>query len=120
MVFQYNIKHSNGCNILIINGKLISKADAEAMISDAGERINGGKCFFIVDMKNLGYINSTGINVLINILTMARNKGGDVLVANVPERIHNLLLITKLSTVFQVTKTIDEAFDLIKTKQLNS
>ena len=57
-------------------------------------------------------MNSTGLSILINILTQTRSKGGEVIIANVPEKINKLLLITKLNSVF----TIKDNIELAKTE----
>jgi len=54
--------------------------------------------------------------VLINILTKSRNSGGEAIITNVPEKINNLIITTKLNTVFAVTKSIEEALEML-TKQ---
>jgi anti-sigma B factor antagonist len=64
-------------------------------------------------MGRLKYINSSGLTVLINTLTKARKTGGEVMIANVSTKVSELLLITKLNTVFTVTPTVDEALKKI-------
>jgi anti-sigma B factor antagonist len=63
----------------------------------------------ILDMTELQYMNSTGLNILINVLTRTRNAGGDTLIAGVSNSVRQLFLVTKLDTVFTMTATIDEA-----------
>jgi anti-sigma B factor antagonist len=47
-------------------------------------------------------MNSTGLNVLLNILSKARKSGGEAVICCVPEKIKSLLVITKLINVFSV------------------
>ncbi|MFN7791032.1 MAG: STAS domain-containing protein, partial [Cyclobacteriaceae bacterium] len=62
----------------------------------------------IIDISELRYINSSGIGVLITILTKFRNKGGEVYLMNPSESVKKLLLITKLNAIFQVVKSEQE------------
>jgi len=55
------------------------------------------------------YMNSNGLNILINILTLTRSKGGEVVLANIPARINKLLVITKLDSVFEIKDSIANA-----------
>ena len=55
-------------------------------------------------------MNSSGLNVMINVLTKSRKAGGEVAIANVTKKIKELLIITKLNSFFNVSESIDEAF----------
>jgi anti-sigma B factor antagonist len=62
----------------------------------------------IIDISDLRYINSSGIGVLITILTKFRNKGGEVYLMNPSESVKKLLVITKLNAIFQIIKSEEE------------
>jgi anti-sigma B factor antagonist len=70
------------------------------------------KC--VIDISKLRYINSSGIGVLITILTKFRNKDGEVFLLNPSESVQKLLVITKLNAIFQIAKTEEEALTLAK------
>jgi len=63
----------------------------------------------IIDISQLRYINSSGIGVLITILTKFRNKGGEVYLLNPSESVRKLLIITKLNSIFNIVATEEEA-----------
>ena len=54
-------------------------------------------------------MNSSGLGMLIAALSSVRNGGGDLRLARVGERVHALLVITKLAAVFKQFPTLDEA-----------
>jgi anti-sigma B factor antagonist len=60
-------------------------------------------------MSNVRYLNSSGLNSLISLLTKARKSGGEVMIANVSPKVKDLLIITRLNTVFTVTDSVQEA-----------
>jgi len=68
----------------------------------------------IIDISELRYINSSGIGVLITILTKFRNKGGEVYLMNPSESVSKLLLITKLNAIFQIIKSEEDVLKKIK------
>jgi anti-sigma B factor antagonist len=63
----------------------------------------------VIDISQLRYINSSGIGVLITLLTKFRNKGGEVYLMNPSESVRKLLAITKLNAIFQVIRKEEEA-----------
>jgi anti-sigma B factor antagonist len=59
-------------------------------------------------------INSSGIGVFITLLTKARKKEGDVVIVNPSSYISNLLMITKLNSIFQIFDSTNEALEMLK------
>jgi anti-sigma B factor antagonist len=62
----------------------------------------------IVDISGLRYINSSGIGLLITILTKFRNKSGEVYLMKPSESVQKLLVITKLNAIFHIIQSEDE------------
>ena len=109
MSFSYEIERENELVIAILKGNLIAKPQSEGLFIDIeNEMIEGGENLMI-DLAKMEYMNSTGLNVLINLLTQTRNKGGDVVIVNVPEKINKLLVITKLNSVFNIKESKEQA-----------
>ena len=110
MSFSYNIENINDkLTVISFTGRLMHAEDNEAIIKEVEEKIANGGSAFILDLEKLDYMNSSGLNVFVSILTKARNNGGDVIICSVPEKINQLLIITKLNSVFTVTKSVKEA-----------
>jgi anti-sigma B factor antagonist len=62
---------------------------------------NGGKKI-ILNLGDVSYIDSSGIGELVSTFTTVINQGGQLKLLNLTKKIHELLQITKLLTVFQV------------------
>jgi anti-sigma B factor antagonist len=62
---------------------------------------NGGKKI-ILNLGDVSYIDSSGIGELVSTYTTVVNQGGQLKLLNLTKKIHELLQITKLLTVFQV------------------
>jgi anti-sigma B factor antagonist len=95
--------------ILRISGDLIGEDNGAQLVSAVNEAMSHQVLMCIVDISGLRYINSSGIGVLITILTKFRNKGGEVYLMNPSESVKKLLIITKLNSIFQIIKSEDEA-----------
>ena len=78
------------------------------MIEVATDAIQENLKSCIVDISGLRYINSSGIGLLITILTKFRNKGGEVYLMKPSESVQKLLVITKLNAIFQIVQSEEE------------
>jgi anti-sigma B factor antagonist len=112
MTFNHEVRENTV--IIRLTGDLIGEDNGlgilEIVNSSILEKIH--KC--IIDISALRYINSSGIGVLITILTKFRNKGGEVYLLKPSESVQKLLVITKLNAIFQIIQTEEEALSLAK------
>lgn len=111
MVFDYHISEENGFQILKLSGELIDKHQAVDLMKTIDTMLDTDKNKWAIDLSDLKYMNSSGLNVLIQILTRTRNKGGESVIFNVSKKVNELLVITKLNTLFKVSTTKEEAFE---------
>ena len=114
MHFNQEIRNNLGIVICQLHGELIDKNQALPFIADLDGHMSKGNLRIVMDLGDLKYINSSGLNVLINILTKARKNGGEAVIANVSAKVRELLVITKLNTVFTVTETVEKALAKLK------
>lgn len=98
--------------VIRLEGDLIGENDGTLLLAKATDAIQEKVLKCIIDISRLRYINSSGIGVLITILTKFRNKNGEVVLLNPSESVQKLLVITKLNAIFQVAKTEEEALTL--------
>ncbi len=100
-LFEFSFEELPGMCVFSLKGSLMEKQSAQPMLDEADRCISGGVVNFVVDLSDFIYLNSSGLGVLISLLTRARNHGGEVIICSIPERINELLVITKLHSVFQ-------------------
>jgi anti-sigma B factor antagonist len=65
----------------------------------------------VVDLDQVGFIDSTGIGVLVGAVKRARSTGGDLSLVCTQRRILKVLEITGLTQVFSVHETVDAALE---------
>jgi len=63
----------------------------------------------VLNLAEVNYIDSSGVGELVKAHTTIRNKGGHLKLANLNERVHSLLEMTRLSSVFDIHKDEDSA-----------
>ncbi len=100
-------------NILMLrlSGDLIGEDNGASILELATEHVTMNIRHCIVDISEIRYINSSGIGVLITILTKFRNKGGEVFLVKPSENVKKLLIITKLNAIFNVASDEEEAIN---------
>ena len=113
MILDFNITEENNIQIVTITGELIDKNQAIHLLKAIDELLEADNNKLIIDIKDLKYMNSSGLNVLIQILTKTRTSGGESVIFNVNKKITELLIITKLNTLFKVAETKEEAIKML-------
>ena len=113
MVLDYNITEEYNIQVLILKGELIDKNQAIDLIKNVDELLQLGKNKLVIDLSDLKYMNSSGLNVLIQLLTKTRTSGGESVIFNVSKKVNDLLIITKLNTLFKVADTKEDAMKLL-------
>jgi anti-sigma B factor antagonist len=104
---------------VVLQGRITESASASSLVSEVTELLSPEMNQVIIDLKEIDYINSNGLNSLIAILTKTRTRGGDMVIFDINSKIEKLLLITKLNTVFNIAKTEKEAIEILKLKKQN-
>ena len=98
-------------HILDINGKItLGKATTAVRhtISDLLE--NGGKKI-VLNLTEVNYIDSSGIGELVRTYTTVTQHGKQLILLNLTKKVKELLVITKLLTVFQIYETEQAAVE---------
>lgn len=95
--------------LLFLEGDLIGGEDTKSIFETVQNHIEKGIIRCVIDISNVRFINSSGIGVLITILTKFRNKEGELVLINPSEQVKKLLIITKLNAIFSVLINREEA-----------
>jgi len=98
-----------GIIIFNLSGKILSKEDSEEISNGIDENIEKENFNIILNLEELDYINSTGLNFIISSFTKMRNAGGELVISSVSQKVEDLLVITKLNTIFTSFKSLTEA-----------
>jgi anti-sigma B factor antagonist len=63
----------------------------------------------VIDLKDVHWMGSVGIGILICCLTAVKNAGGDMKLSGLNEKIHDLLRMTKLEKIFEIYPDAESA-----------
>jgi anti-sigma B factor antagonist len=64
--------------------------------------LDSGRTKIVLNLGDINYIDSSGIGELVSGFTAVRNRGGELKLLHLTKKVHDLLQITKLFTVFDV------------------
>ncbi|MGH9379731.1 MAG: STAS domain-containing protein [Thermoanaerobaculia bacterium] len=91
-----------GVTILEPHGK-ITIGEGDVALRDAvHQALDGGAKQLLIDLHRTTTIDSSGIGELVAAYTTVKNRGGALKLLNLPPKVHDILQITQLVTVFEV------------------
>lgn len=108
---NYSINERYNCIVIEFSGNLMGGPDANKFNEDLHDLIDEDKKEVVADLSSVKFMNSSGLGILIGGLTTMRNSGGDLRIAGADQRIKSLLMVTKLITVFNSYRTVEEAVE---------
>ncbi len=77
--------------------------------------INGGVKYILIDMDDLEFVDSLGINMLINTAKLIRSNDGDMALVNVPQRIETILNPINIQRFMKIFRTPDDSIQHFRT-----
>lgn len=87
--------------LLDCSGKITLGEGTMAIRNTVRELLKNGNKKIVLNLSDVNYIDSSGIGELVSSFTTVANQGGQLKLLNLTKKIHELLAITKLLTVFQ-------------------
>jgi anti-sigma B factor antagonist len=97
--------------VISVSGKLMGGPESDALRNEVKNLIDEGKRKFVVNLKGVPWINSTGLGALMAVYTSIQRSEGVLRLCHVSDRIQSLFMITKLLTIFDTYPTEEEAIE---------
>ena len=94
-------------------GKLTIGGGDVQLRSVIADALNAGKKEIVLDLVDVTTIDSSGIGELVGSYTTVSNRGGRLVTARMPTKLHDILQVTQLITVFDVFRSVDAAVDAV-------
>lgn len=102
-------RQAGDVTILDLDGKITIGEGSVALRSAIRRLLGEGKNKILLNLGNVGYIDSSGIGELVSSFTAVNKENGQLKLLNLTQKIQDLLAITKLLTVFDVFEDEGEA-----------
>jgi anti-sigma B factor antagonist len=104
-----NSRQAGDVTILDLSGKITIGEGSVQLREAVRGLLDGGNKKILLNLGDVSYVDSSGIGELVSSYTTTSNNGGHLKLLNLTKKIQDLLMITKLLTVFQVYDNEQEA-----------
>ena len=104
----FQVEKVDGVLVVDVEGQLIV-GNRQELKQKVLEELEGGERKFVVDFEKTGYIDSSGLGVLVSLSKKIREQGGELRLANLNEDPRTLFELTKLDTLFHIADSRDGA-----------
>ena len=102
MGLKTSIREFGDVTILDLRGRSTIEGESELLSGRLKKVIAKGARKLLLNLQDLTQIDTTGVSVIIENFVSLRKKGGELKLLNLTKKVHDLLQITKLYTVFDV------------------
>lgn len=106
---KIKVEEQIGGVVVILKGEFIGGEETEELRETLKKLAEGPKNKIIIDMGKVTYLNSTALGVLISAHATITKKGGIIALCNLDKSVKNLFVITKLTFVFPIYSSLEEA-----------
>jgi anti-sigma B factor antagonist len=104
-------KEREGITILDLNGRITMGEEATKFRQAIQDLAKGDSPKLILNMQHVDYIDSTGLGAVVMSSTSFRKVGGEVRLMNLNRRNVELLVATKLTTIFEIFNDEQDAIN---------
>ena len=106
-----DIRHREGVIVLDVDGRIIGSESLalKNIIDDEINNAKAGDVRMLLNMKKVRAMDSAGLGIVIAAYTTIQRRGGRIALLNVSGNINNLIVISKLFTIFDRYDDEDEA-----------
>ncbi len=102
MSLKISRRETGEVTVVDLNGRL-TLGDASAQLRQTlRELLDQGKRKIVLNLGQVGYIDSSGLGELVSSYTTVKNSGGQLKLAALTDKVNDLLTVTKLYTVFEI------------------
>ena len=104
----FQVEKVNDVLVVDVEGQLIV-GNRQELKQKVLEELDNGERKFVVDFEKTGYIDSSGLGVLVSLSKKVREQGGELRLANLNEDLKTLFELTKLDTLFHIADSREAA-----------
>ena len=109
MSMNVKLRHVSGVTVLDLSGKITLGEGSIGLRDAVRDALAAGSKKILLNIGDVTYIDSAGLGELVAAYTSVKNAGGDLKLTNLSKKVKDLLVITKLLTVFDVKENEKDA-----------
>jgi anti-sigma B factor antagonist len=111
MPLKIDTREVSHITILDIHGRIVLGDEIGDLRDAVRALVAAGKKKIILNLAGVDYIDSSGVGELVGSFTTVRNAGGELKLLNLTQKVHDVLHVTKLYTVFDIK---DDEFTAVR------
>src|SRR5215469_16471285 len=111
MALRIDSREVDHVTILDVTGRIVLGDEIGDLRNAVRELVAKDKKKIILNLAEVDYIDSSGVGELVGCFTSVRNAGGELKLLNLTKKVHDVLHVTKLYTVFDIK---DDEFTAVK------
>lgn len=102
MSMKATVRQVDSVTVVDVRGRITLGEDCKLLREVIREQLAKDHKNLLLNLADVTYIDSSGIGELVSAYTAISNQGGQLKLLNLTKRVHDLLQITKLYTVFDI------------------
>ncbi|MGA7459868.1 MAG: STAS domain-containing protein [Candidatus Korobacteraceae bacterium] len=102
MSMKATVRQVEGVVVVDLSGRIKLGEGSSILRDTVKDLLSKGQKNILLNLGDISYIDSSGIGELVSAFTSVRNQGGELKLLHLTKKVHDLLQITKLYTVFDV------------------
>ena len=102
MSVKLNTRQVGDVSVMDVAGRITLGEGSSALREALKEMVGKNQKKILLNLGEVSYIDSSGIGELVSAFTAVRREGGELKLLNLTKKVHDLLQITKLYTVFDI------------------
>jgi anti-sigma B factor antagonist len=102
MILQATHREAGKVTVVDLSGRIILGDGSALLRKTVRQLLDEQRTQIVLNLADVDYIDSSGIGELVSGYTAVKNRGGELKLLHLTKKVHDLLQITKLYTVFEV------------------
>ena len=102
MTMKANSRQVSGVSVVDMTGRITLGEGSVVLRDTVRDLVSNGQKKILLNLGDVTYIDSSGIGELVSAFTSVRNQQGQLKLLKLTKKVHDLLQITKLYTVFDI------------------
>jgi anti-sigma B factor antagonist len=107
---SFEVSKSGDVTLIEVEGQLIV-GNRQELKQQVLDQLEDGDQKFVIDFANTGYIDSSGLGVLVSLSKKIREQGGELRLSSLNDDLRTLFELTKLDTLFRITDNKEQALE---------
>ncbi|NJD37818.1 MAG: STAS domain-containing protein [Geobacter sp.] len=97
--------------VVVVKEERLDAHNAESLKQELGRLFNEGRSSVVVDLKEVRFIDSSGLGALVSGFKNASSRQAELKLSSLQSQVKSMFELTRLHRVFDIYQTVDEAID---------